>query len=146
MSSPQEKQGGTSAFSAWLSQVSEAVSAAFNSPTKPGPETAEESPADAAQNGADPLVQDGLQSGRSSRTSMGSLDVSSMSPQERLEAIYARLAQLGLTEEQITDRLSTIPEDNEDLESELLALEEGRVSIVTTHYSGKHPPPPPRPN
>ncbi|XP_035284782.1 synaptotagmin-16 isoform X5 [Anguilla anguilla] len=136
MSSPQEAQGGASAFSAWLSQVSGAISGAFLGPAKPGPTAAEEPPADRAQDGADPvLLEDGLHSGRSSRAGVASLDVSAMGPQEKLEAIRARLAQLGLTDEQITERLSTIPEENEDLESQLFDLEEGGMSTLTPHCS-----------
>lgn len=136
MSSPQEAQGGASAFSAWLSQVSGAISGAFLGPAKPGPTAAEEPPADRAQDGADTVqLEDGLQSGRSSRAGVASLDVSAMDPQEKLEAIRARLAQLGLTDEQITERLSTIPEENEDLESQLFDLEEGGMSTLTPHCS-----------
>ncbi|XP_064180006.1 synaptotagmin-16-like isoform X3 [Anguilla rostrata] len=136
MSSPQEVQGGASAFSAWLSQVSGAISGAFLGPAKPGPTAAEEPPADRAQDGADTLLlEDGLHSGRSSRAGVASLDVSAMDPQEKLEAIRARLAQLGLTDEQITERLSTIPEENEDLESQLFDLEEGGMSTLTPHCS-----------
>ncbi|XP_061104929.1 synaptotagmin-16 isoform X3 [Conger conger] len=131
MSSPQERKGGESPLSVWLSQVSGAISATFQGPPKPGPAAAQVSPADRAQDGADP-TQEGLQSGRSSRAGVSSPDLSPMDPQERLEDLRA---QLGLTDEEMTEGLSIVPEESEDLESELLALEESRASTMTSHYS-----------
>nr|XP_023681357.1 synaptotagmin-16 [Paramormyrops kingsleyae] len=54
---------------------------------------------------------------------------------ETQEAIRTRLAQLGLTEEQIADRLSTIPEEKEDVESQLLCPEEDMSGAHSSVHS-----------
>ncbi|KAI1895373.1 hypothetical protein AGOR_G00105620 [Albula goreensis] len=133
MLSSRETESSTSAFSTWLSQVTQAVSATFLGQSNLGSAAGQGSPEGGAQDGDDPMSQDGLQSGRSSRTSMASLDVASMDPQERLEAIRTRLVQLGLTGEQITDHLSTIPEESEDLESHFFDLEQSINGTLPSH-------------
>ncbi|KAJ8290331.1 hypothetical protein GJAV_G00011500 [Gymnothorax javanicus] len=136
MSSPVEAQTSASAFSLWLSQVSQALSTAFSGPAKPEPMVAPEAPADSVEDGSDPT----LQSGRSSRADEAGLDVSSSDPQESLKAIRAQLAEMGTADEQTTEDMSTVLEESDDLESELLRLQDSDVSSVTSLCSDADAP------
>ncbi|KAL4656339.1 synaptotagmin-16-like [Arapaima gigas] len=135
MSAPRETEGSSpgAALASWFSQVSEAISSAFlslgsgsGSPSKSGQESSASSEQDIAHPGNPEVGFTG---------SEAYPDLTSVDTQERLEAIRMQLVQLGLTEEQIDERLSTIPEENEELQSQLLDLEESRVSPQPSHYS-----------
>ncbi|XP_018582806.2 synaptotagmin-16 isoform X5 [Scleropages formosus] len=135
MSALRETEGSDpgTALATWFSQVSEAISSAFLSlGSGPG------SPSKAGQESSVSTEQEVAHPAHPEVGSTGSEvhpDLTSVNTQERLEAIRARLVQLGLTEEQIDERLSTIPEENEELQSELLGLEESRLSPQPSHYS-----------
>lgn len=121
MSAPREGEGeGSSAgtaLAAWFSQVSQAISSAFLSLGPGGGNPG--GPGRGCQAG-------GGQDAGAEETATEELDTQ--------EAIRMRLEQLGLTEEQIADRLSTIPEEKEDVESQLLWPEE---DMSRAHSSGR---------
>ncbi|XP_048831404.1 synaptotagmin-16-like [Brienomyrus brachyistius] len=110
MSAPREGEGGSTgtALAAWFSQVSQAISSAFLSLGPGGSNPGGPDPGCQAGGGQDAVVEE-----------------TTMDERNTQEAIRMRLVQLGLTEEQIADRLSTIPEEMEDVESQLLCPEEG---------------------
>ncbi|XP_072555241.1 synaptotagmin-16 isoform X2 [Paramormyrops kingsleyae] len=120
MSAPREGEGGSAgtALGTWFSQVSQAISSAFLSLGPGGGNPG--GPGRGCQAGAG-------QDAAAEETAADEL--------ETQEAIRTRLAQLGLTEEQIADRLSTIPEEKEDVESQLLCPEEDMSGAHSSVHS-----------
>lgn len=86
--SPTMAESSPSAFSIWLAQLSDSIKDSFlNLGPKPTPEPKE-----------------------------SQVDVSSMSPEEKLQVLQAQLASRGLVEP-LADRLTPIHEETEDVES-----------------------------
>lgn len=116
-------KSGIPAFSAWFAQVSDAISNSFRSIGQNGAlEVSHSSIPEVSVGGESSEVVSCVDSGQNVRDVNGSeVDVSSMNPQEKIEALQAQLAMRGLGSEfdssHTGERLTPIGEELDEVES-----------------------------